>query len=104
MTENKDYTKEVTLKNRWLSGARISIVIVLFALIRSLSEFFRLSYIHSNALTIEQVKPFITGSIVAAVGCLAMILFSFYSKNKIVITLFLLTIASMLVVKSIYHL
>jgi hypothetical protein len=104
MIENKDYTKEPTMKNPWLRGARVAIVIVLLALIRSIAEFFRLEYIHNSTLTVEQIKPFIVGSIVAAVGCLIMTIFSFYSKNKIVIVIFLLTIASMLFVKSIYHL
>jgi len=103
MIENKEYTKEITVKNPWLTGARIAIVIVLLALIRSLTEFIRLEYIHNSAVTIDQIKPFIVGSIVAAVGCLVMTIFSFYSKNKIVIAMFLLTIASMLIVKSIYH-
>lgn len=104
MIQSKNYTNEVPMKNAWLTGARVAIVIVLIALIRSIAEFFRLAYIHNNALTIEQIKPFMVGSIVAAVGCLAMTIFSFYAKNKIVIAISLFTIASMLLVKSIYHL
>jgi hypothetical protein len=104
MIENKDSIKEITVKNPWLTGARISIVIVLLALIRSMAEFFRLEYIHSSTLTVEQIRPFIVGSIIAAAGCLVMTIFSFYSKNKVVIAMFLLTITSMLIVKIIYHL
>ena len=35
MIQSKNYTNEVPMKNAWLTGARVAIVIVLIALIRS---------------------------------------------------------------------
>lgn len=82
--------------------ARISTIVIFLALIRSLLEFFRLDYLQQATLTIDQVKPFIIGSLVAAIGCLLITIFSFYAKNRLVIIVSALTIVAMIIVKYIY--
>jgi hypothetical protein len=48
--------------------ARISTVIVFLALIRTLSEPFRLHHYSSIPLTYEVLKPYITGALIASIA------------------------------------
>ncbi len=83
--------------------SRISVIAVFLGLIRSLSEPFRLQYYASTPLSFEQVKPYLLGCLVAAVGLLVMILFSFYHRYRIIVLIAMLTILSMVLVKFEYH-
>jgi hypothetical protein len=82
--------------------ARVCVVVIFLALIRSLSEIFRLQYYSPVSLSYEQVKPFIIGGLVISTGLFIMIIFYFYSKYKIVIMVSVLTIIAMLVIKKLY--
>jgi len=82
--------------------ARVCIIIIFLALIRTMSEPFRLQYYSEASLTFEQVKPFLMGGIISAVGLLLMTLFLFYEKYKLIIAACILTIITLLIVKYIY--
>jgi len=81
-------------------ASRIAIIIVFLALIRCLAEFFRLDHLQGNQLTISIVKPFILGALVCAVSCLFMTISLFYSKNRLIVILAILTIGVLFVIKA----
>lgn len=85
-----------------LKISRIAIVIIFLALIRTIAEFFRLEYILGDALTTQQVKPFIIGALAASISCLLMTILSFYLKHKIIIIVSVLTIIALVLIKNIY--
>jgi len=80
-------------------ASRIAIIIVFLALIRCLAEFFRLDYLQGNQLTISIVKPFILGALVCAVSCLLMTISLFYSKNRLIAIIAVLTIGILFAIK-----
>lgn len=82
--------------------SKTATVIIFIALIRTISEPFRLQYYSSSDLTYDQIKPFLIGALVAAVGLFLVTLLSFYGKHKTIIAVCILTIISMLIVKRIY--
>lgn len=85
-----------------LKISKIATIIIFIALVRTISEPFRLQYYSDTALTFEQVKPFLIAALITAFGLLAMTVFSYYSIPKIIIMLAILTIIGMLIVKNIY--
>jgi hypothetical protein len=48
--------------------AQVSIGVLLLVIVRSLGEYFRLQYLHGEALVIEQVTPYVAGALFAAVA------------------------------------
>jgi hypothetical protein len=83
--------------------AKISILAVFLALIRCISEFFRLQYVQRNALTIETVEPFMIGAMVCAVSLLPMNIFFVYSKFKWITASAIIAIAALFFLKFHYH-
>ena len=79
--------------------ARISIVIMFLALIRTLSEPFRLRHYSSMPLNFDTLKPYLTGALLASIALFAMIIFSFFSKHTIEPIIAVLTILALLVIK-----
>ena len=59
--------------------AQVSIGVLLLVVVRSLSEFFRLHYVHGEALAIGQVAPYIAGALFAAVA-LAMTIICYFAS------------------------
>jgi hypothetical protein len=86
------------LKNE-IKIARITTIIIFIALIRTLSEPFRLQYYSDVSLSFSQVKPFLLAGVVSAVGLFAMILFYFYGKYKVIIAIGILIIVTMIIIK-----
>lgn len=82
--------------------SKIATVIIFLALIRSISEPFRLQYYSKTILTYDEIKPFLIGSLVAASGLLAMTILFYFGRHKIIIVTCILTIILMLIVKKIY--
>jgi hypothetical protein len=82
--------------------SKIATVIIFLALIRSISEPFRLQYYSKTVLTYDEIKPFLIGSLVAATGLLAMTILFYFGKHKIIIASCILTIIILLVVKKFY--
>ena len=84
--------------------SKLAKIVILLALIRTISEPLRLQYYSQTSLAYEQMKPFLVGGLVSAIGLLLMTLLSFYHRHKTIIAVSLLTIVSMLIIKSIYSL
>jgi hypothetical protein len=94
---------QFTLK-REKAISKASVIIIFLALIRTISEPFRLQYYSSSELSLEEIKPFLIGALMCSVGLLIMTILLFYSKHKIIIALAVLIIIGMLMVKNIYSL
>jgi len=90
--------KHIRVKNN-ISLARISIVIVFLALIRTLSEPLRLHYYSPISLNYEMLKPYITGALIASIALFAMTIFSFFSKHTIVLIIAVLAILALFIIK-----
>ena len=82
--------------------SKIATVIIFLALIRSISEHFRLQYYSKTILTYDEIKPFLIGALIAATGLLAMTILFYFGKHKIIIATCILTVILMLIVKKIY--
>jgi hypothetical protein len=80
----------------------IATVILFLALIRCISEPFRLQYYSTGALTFADIKPFLIGSLVTSLALLIMTIFSFLGKYKIINATCVLTIVVLLIIKRIY--
>jgi hypothetical protein len=83
--------------------AGISMGIIFLALIRTISEPFRLQYYSSSTLTFENVKPFLLGSLVSAFGLFAMAILFYYGRYKSIIAVCIVTIAVLLILKGLYR-
>jgi len=82
--------------------SKIATVIIFLALIRSISEPFRLQYYSKTLLTYDEIKPFLIGSLIAAIGLLVMTVLFYFGKYKIIIATCILTIIILLLVKKFY--
>jgi hypothetical protein len=82
--------------------AKIATIIIFLALIRSISEPFRLQYYSKTILTYDEIKPFLIGSLTAAIGLFAMTILFYFGKHKIIIATCILTILILLLVKKFY--
>jgi hypothetical protein len=82
--------------------AKISVVVLFLALIRCISEPFRLEYSLGLSLPFEQAKPYLLGGIVAAVSLLVMSFFQWAGWHKAVLIIFAISIAGLLWIKFSY--
>jgi len=82
--------------------SKFATIIIFLALIRSISEPFRLQYYSETMLTYDEIKPFLIGSLVAATGLLVMTILFYFGRHKIIIATCFLTIILLLIVKKIY--
>lgn len=82
--------------------SKIATVLIFLALIRPISEPFRLQYYSKTKLTYDEIKPFLIGSLVAATGLLTMTILFYFGRHKIIIVTCILTIILMLIVKKFY--
>ena len=80
----------------------IAIAIIFLALIRCISEPFRLQYYSTKVLTFTDIKPFLIGALVTSLALLIMTIFSFFGKYKIINATCILTILVLLMIKRIY--
>ena len=64
--------------------ARVSTMVIFLALIRCLSEPFRLQHYSSSPLSLQNVAPFLVGALVAAIALLLMPILSYYGMQKLV--------------------
>ena len=81
----------------------IATVIIFLALIRCVSEPFRLQYFSAKALTFVDIKPFLIGSLVTSLALLIMTILSFFRKYKFINATCILTIVLLLIIKRIYR-
>lgn len=78
--------------------AQISIGVLLLVIVRSLGEFFRLHYLHGDALVIGQVSPYVAGALFAAVALALTVTCYFTSLYRVSIAI----TAATLVLLSVY--
>jgi len=79
--------------------AKAAIIIIFLALIRCISECFRLQHYSEIELNFTQLKPFLIASLISAITLLMMVIALFYHKNKLIIGLAILTISLLLIIK-----
>jgi len=79
--------------------ARAEVVIIFLALIRTLTSYYQLKTRPGNILPAGQVEPIITGSLVAALFCLALTLLSYLGRHRAMHVVFALAIISLALVK-----
>jgi len=82
--------------------SKFATIIIFLALIRSISEPFRLQYYSKTILTYHEIKPFLIGSLAAATGLLVMTILFYFGRHKIIIAISILTIILLLIVKKNY--
>ena len=78
---------------------RAEVVIIFLALIRTITAYYQLKTRPGNTLPASQAEPIITGSLVAAVFCLALTLLSFAGRHRVMHAVFALAILSLVLVK-----
>ena len=82
--------------------ARITTIIVFIALIRTVFEPIRLQLYSKDAVTFEQIKPFLLAAFITSIGLFAMTILNYYGKSKIITALGIILIASMFIIKGLY--
>ncbi len=69
------------------------------ALVRTLSEFFRLKYVFRAEFTIAMGEPFIVGALIAAVTCWVAVMSFFFRRYTVSVTVSIAAIVTLLVYK-----
>lgn len=82
--------------------SKIATVIIFLALIRSISEPFRLQYYSATPLNLADILPFLVGSLVASVALFVMTILFYFGKHRTIVAICVLTIISLLIVRKIY--
>jgi hypothetical protein len=79
--------------------AQIAITIQFLALVRTAAEFFRLRAVQGPGFTVDNAAPYVTGTLIAAVGAWAATSCYFFGKYRTAAGLVGLTISAMLLYK-----
>src|SRR6266536_1985804 len=82
--------------------SKIATVIIFLALIRCISEPFRLQHYATETLTFGDIKHFLIGSLVTALALFAMTILFYFGRHRMIIAICMLTTAILLIVKWIY--
>ena len=82
--------------------SKIATIIIFLALIHCIGEPFRLQYYSTTSLTFCEIKPFLIGSLLVALGLFAMTILFYFGRHRIIIATCILTIVILLIVKKIY--
>jgi hypothetical protein len=77
-------------------------VIIFLALVRCIVEPFRLQHYSPKSLTFGTIEPYLIGSLISALGLLAMTILFYFGRYRIIIVISILTIAILFVVRGIY--
>jgi hypothetical protein len=77
--------------------SQIGLGILLLIVIRSLAEFFRLQYVHGDALTIAQVEPYVGSALFTGIVLAAALIFHAWSRYPTVIGVVIATVVLLLV-------
>jgi hypothetical protein len=86
-------------KRREMEITRAEVVIIFLALIWTITAYYQLETRPGNMLPAGQLKPIITGSLMAALFCLALTLLSFSGRHRVMHAVFALAITSLVLVK-----
>jgi hypothetical protein len=79
--------------------AQVCIGVLLLVIIRSLGEFFRLQYMHGEALVIEQVAPYVAGALFATIALALTVICYFANLYRISMAITGTTLILLLVYK-----
>ena len=79
--------------------AQLAICVQFLALVRSLSEVFRLEHVHGPTLPVSSVAPYVGGALLAAVLTWAGVLCYFAGRDRTAIAVAGGTVVALLVVK-----
>ena len=82
--------------------ARFSTFVLFLALIRSISEPFRLQYYANTPLMLNEIELYLYGAMLSALGLLVMTIAMYTQRYKLAIATCLITIAAMMVLKWMY--
>ncbi len=88
------------LKRHEMTIARAEVVIIFLALTRTLTAYYQLQTRPGDLIPAGQAEPIITGSLVAALFCLALTLLSFLGRHRVMHVVFALAITSLALVKA----
>jgi hypothetical protein len=80
--------------------ARILIVVIFLALIRTIAEMFHLQNERSD-LTYQQMRMCISGALTAAIALSIMVLLSFWRKHLIIVFLGVITLLLLVLIKKV---
>lgn len=72
------------LKNE-ITLAKAATIILFMALIRCISEPFRLNYYAEAPIPFETATPFLIGALISAIALLIMTVLTYYHKHKMII-------------------
>jgi hypothetical protein len=86
-------------KRHEIKIARAEIVIMFVALIRTLTAYYQLKTCCGDTLPAGQTATIVTGSLVAALFCLALTLLYFSGRHRVMHAAFALAIISLVLVK-----
>jgi hypothetical protein len=78
---------------------RAEVVIIFLALIRTITAYYMVKARPGNLLPAGKVQPLITGSLVAAVCCLALTLLAWTGRHRVMHPVFALGIVALVLVK-----
>lgn len=95
--------KTVVFLKKEKNLALLALVIVFMALLRTLAECLRLGIWTSHPASLDELEPFLYGSLAAAVACLTMSLLAFYGKYRAVTVLAVLAIIGLVGIKLYYR-
>ena len=101
LSERAEKTGKLSLfyKRHEITITRGEVVIVFLALIRTITAYFQLETRPGNVLPAGQAGPIITGSLVAALFCLALTLLSFSGRHRVMHAVFVLAMISLVLTK-----
>jgi hypothetical protein len=86
-------------KRHHIKIAEAEVIIIFLALIRTLTSYYQLKARPGDIFPAGQVEPIITGSLVAALFCLALTLLSYFGRYRVMHLVFALAIISLALVK-----
>jgi hypothetical protein len=86
-------------KRHEMTITRAEVVIIFLALIRTITAYYQLKTGPGNIVPAGQAEPIITGSLVAALFCLALTLLSFSGRYRAMHAVFALAIISLVLTK-----
>lgn len=90
------------LNNKPVVVSRAATIVIFLALIRCISEVFRLNYYAADPPTFFVFRPFLIGALTAAIALLAMTILSFYGRYKAITVIAVCTVIVLLIEKYVY--
>ena len=79
--------------------AKVGIAVQFLALIRTLSEYFRLKHTYGPALSLAAIEPYITGSLIAAICTAIAVGLYFLARYRTAIFVSVATVLALLIYK-----